>query len=185
MHGSAERRTGKFSVWVALHNQTIVVTYGDPEARGTHRSVYVLRIFACRIIHWSRHLAGSAMSECFILINTIFLLFLISFNFKSKFERLGYHVFQCLVWAAISETGIYFVILYYYIYPAYLGSWYCPKGFLLWPLVGTEKVEMRSAGLSGYSVGSHLLIFHFDIFTGCDPLALGWYSVGSHLNSIC
>jgi hypothetical protein len=26
------------------------------------------------------------------------------------------------VWAAIFETGIYFVILYYYIYPAYLGS---------------------------------------------------------------
>jgi hypothetical protein len=36
---------------VALHNQTVVVTYGDPYARGTHRSVYALRIFACRIIH--------------------------------------------------------------------------------------------------------------------------------------
>jgi hypothetical protein len=39
---------------------------------------------------------------------------------------------------------------------------------------------MRSAGLSGYSVGSNLSIFRFDTFTGCDPLALGWYSVGSH-----
>jgi hypothetical protein len=29
--------------------------------------------------------------------------------FKSKFERLGYNVLQCLVWAVISETGIYFV----------------------------------------------------------------------------
>jgi hypothetical protein len=65
------------------------------------------------------------------------------------------------------------MILYYYIYSAYLGSWYCPKGFLFWPLVGTKKVEMRSAGLSGYSVGSHLFIFHFDTFTECGPLALG------------
>jgi hypothetical protein len=44
---------------------------------------------------------------------------------------------------------------------------------------------MWSADLSGYSVGSHLFIFHFDIFTGCGPLALGWYSVGSHLILIC
>jgi hypothetical protein len=70
------------------------------------------------------------------------------------------------------------MILYYYIYPTYLGSWYCPKGFLLWPLVGTEQVGMRSANLSGYSVGSHLFIFHFDTFTGCGPVTLGWYSVG-------
>jgi hypothetical protein len=35
---------------------------------------------------------------------------------------LGYNVLQCLVWAVISETGIYFVILYYIIYSAYLGS---------------------------------------------------------------
>jgi hypothetical protein len=44
---------------------------------------------------------------------------------------------------------------------------------------------MQSAGLSGYSVGSHLFIFYFGIFTGCGPLALGWYSVGSNLFSIC
>jgi hypothetical protein len=61
----------------------------------------------------------------------------------------------------------------------------CPKGFLLWPLVGTEKVGMRSSGLSGYSVGSHLYIFGFVIFTGCGPLTLSWYSVGSHLFLIC
>jgi hypothetical protein len=42
--------------------------------------------------------------------------------FKSKVERLEYHIFQYLVWAAIFETGIYFEILYYFIYPAYLGS---------------------------------------------------------------
>jgi hypothetical protein len=48
----------------------------------------------------------------------------------------------------------------------------CPKGFLLWPLVGTETVEMRSSGLSRYSVGSHLYIFQFIIFTGCGPLTL-------------
>jgi hypothetical protein len=65
------------------------------------------------------------------------------------------------VWAAIFETEINFMILYYYIYPAYLGSWYCPKGFLFWPLVGTEKVGMWSAGLSGYSVCFHLFIFLF------------------------
>jgi hypothetical protein len=57
----------------------------------------------------------------------------------------------------------------------------CPKSFLLWPLIGTEKVGMRSSGLSGYSVGSHLYIFWFIIFTRCGPLTLGWYSVGSHL----
>jgi hypothetical protein len=89
------------------------------------------------------------------------------------------------VWAAIFETGIYFVILYYYIYPAYLGSWYRLKDFLLWPLDDTEKVGMRSADLSGYSVGSHLSIFRFDTFMGCGPLTLGWYSVGSHLFPIC
>jgi hypothetical protein len=89
------------------------------------------------------------------------------------------------VWAAISEYGIYFVVLYYYIYSVYLGSWYYPKGFLIWPLVGTEKVGMRSAGLSGYSAGSHLFIFRFDTFTRCGPLTLGWYSVCSHLFSIC
>jgi sterol desaturase/sphingolipid hydroxylase (fatty acid hydroxylase superfamily) len=48
-----------------------------------------------------------------------------------------------------------------------------PKGILLWPLVGTEKVGMRSAGLNGYSVGFHLYIFHFDIFTGYGHLTLG------------
>jgi hypothetical protein len=55
---------GNFQSEVALHNQTVVVTYGDPYARGTHQSVYALRIFACRIIHRPRHLAGSAVSEC-------------------------------------------------------------------------------------------------------------------------
>jgi hypothetical protein len=40
---------------------------------------------------------------------------------------------------------------------------------------------MRSADLSGYSVGSPFVIFRFDTFTGCGPLTLGWYSVGSHL----
>jgi hypothetical protein len=89
------------------------------------------------------------------------------------------------VWAAIFETEIYFIILYYYIYPAYLVSWYSPKDFLLWPLVGTEKVALWSAGISGYSVGSHLFIFRFDTFTGCSSMALGWYSVDSHLISIC
>jgi hypothetical protein len=121
----------------------------------------------------------------FLLINTIFLVLLIWFNFKSKFERLGYQILQCLVWTVIFETWIYYVILYYYIYPAYLGSWYCPKDFLLWPLVGTEKVKMRSASLSGYSVCSNLFIFYFDTFTECGPLALGRYSVGSYLISIC
>jgi hypothetical protein len=61
----------------------------------------------------------------------------------------------------------------------------CPKGFLLWALIGTEKVGMRSSGLSGYSVGSHLYILHFVIFTGCGHLTLGWYNVGSHLFPIC
>jgi hypothetical protein len=51
---------------VALHNQTVVVTYDDPYACETHRSVYALRIFVCRIIHRPRHLAGSAVSEWFI-----------------------------------------------------------------------------------------------------------------------
>jgi hypothetical protein len=41
---------------------------------------------------------------------------------------------------------------------------------------------MRSAGLSGHSIDSHLFIFHFDTLTGCSPLALGWYSVGSHFD---
>jgi hypothetical protein len=89
------------------------------------------------------------------------------------------------VWTAIFEIGIYTEILYYFIYPAYFGSWYYPKGFLLWPLVGTEKVGMWSSGLSGYSVGSHLYILCFVIFTGCGSLTLGWYSVGSHLFPIC
>jgi hypothetical protein len=40
--------------------------YGDPYARGTHRSVYALHIFACRVIHRPRHLAGSAVSERFL-----------------------------------------------------------------------------------------------------------------------
>jgi hypothetical protein len=133
--------------------------YCAPLSAGLSTDPVIWRVRLCRSI--------------FILINTIFLLFWIWFNFKSKFERLWYNVLQCLVWAAISETKIYFMILYYYIYPAYLGSWYCPKGFLFWPLVGTEKAGMRSADLSGYSVGSYLFIFHFDTFTGCGPLTLG------------
>jgi hypothetical protein len=64
----------------------------------------------------------------------------------------------------IFETGIYSKILYYFIYPAYLGFWYYPKGFLLWPLVGTEKIGMRSSDPSGYSVGSHLYILCFVIY---------------------
>jgi hypothetical protein len=36
-----------------------------------------------------------------------------------------------------------------------------------------------------YSVGSHLFIFYFVIFTGCGPLTIDWYSVDSHLFSIC
>jgi hypothetical protein len=59
------------------------------------------------------------------------------------------------------------------------------EGFFLWPLVGTEKVGMRSSSLNGYSVGSNLYIFHFVIFTGCSPLTLGWYSIGFHLFPIC
>jgi hypothetical protein len=77
------------------------------------------------------------------------------------------------------------VILYYFILSGLFRILVYPKGFLLWSLVGTEKVGMRSAGLSGYSVGSHLFIFYFDTFTGCGPLTLGWYSVGSHLFPIC
>jgi hypothetical protein len=162
----------------ALHNQTNVLRSVNRLARGTPWSVYALRIFTCQIIHWPHHLAGSTVSECFF-INIIFLLFLIWFIFLSKFKRLGYHALQRLVWAGIFEIGIYFVILYYFRILIY------PKGFLLWPLIGTEKVRTRSVGLSRYSVGSHLYIFCFDIFTGCDPLALGRYSVGSHLFLIC
>jgi hypothetical protein len=51
---------------IALHNQTVVFTYGDPYARGTHWSVYALRIFAYQIIHRPRHLAGLAVSEWFL-----------------------------------------------------------------------------------------------------------------------
>jgi hypothetical protein len=40
----------------------------------------------------------------------------------------------------------------------------CPKDFLLWPLVGTEKVGMRFSGPSGYSVGSHLYYIFVLIF---------------------
>jgi hypothetical protein len=73
------------------------------------------------------------------------------------------------VWAVIFKIGIYSEILYYFIYPAYLGSWYCLKGFLPWPLVGTEKVGMRSSGPSGYSVGSHLYILCFVILRDAVP----------------
>jgi hypothetical protein len=75
----------------------------------------------------------------------------------------------------IFETGIHTEILYYFIYPALFRIMVCPKGFLLWPLVGIEKVGIQSSGLSGYSVGSHLYIFGFVIFTGCGPLTLSWY----------
>jgi hypothetical protein len=85
------------------------------------------------------------------------------------------------VWAVIFETEIYFVILYYFIYRAYLGSRYVRRIFSFGPWLVQKKVGMRSSSPSGYSVGSHLYIFYFDIFTGCGPLNLSWYSVGSHL----
>jgi hypothetical protein len=59
------------------------------------------------------------------------------------------------------------------------------EGFSPLALVGTEKIGMWSSGLSGYSVGSHLYILCFVIFTRCGPLTPGWYSVGFHLFPIC
>jgi hypothetical protein len=49
---------------------------------------------------------------------------------------------------------LHFIILFYL--AGLFRFMVCPKGFLLWPLVGTEKVGMRSSGPSGDSVGSHL-----------------------------
>jgi hypothetical protein len=69
-------RPGNSQSEVALHNQTNGLRSVNRLARGAPWSVYALRIFACRIIHRPRHLAGSAVLECFILINTICLLFL-------------------------------------------------------------------------------------------------------------
>jgi hypothetical protein len=42
----------------------------------------------------------------------------------------------------------------------------CSKGFLLWSLVGIEKVGMRFSDPSGYSVGSHLYYISFCYFYG-------------------
>jgi hypothetical protein len=51
---------------VALHNQTNKLRSVNCLAHGAPWSIYALRIFACQIIHRLRHLAGSAVSECFL-----------------------------------------------------------------------------------------------------------------------
>jgi hypothetical protein len=40
------------------------------------------------------------------------------------------------------------------------------EGFLFWPVVGTEKVGMRSSGPSMYNVGSYLYYISFCHFYG-------------------
>jgi hypothetical protein len=154
-------------------------------ARGAPCSVYALRIFACQIIYWPRHLAGSAVSEYFLLINVIFFIILSMIYFLSKFERLEYHVPSVFsVDNHIRDQNLLRDIILFYL-SSLFRILICLKVFLLWPLVGTEKVGMWSSWFSGYSVGSHLYIFHFVIFTGCGPLTLGWYNVGSYLFPIC
>jgi hypothetical protein len=93
-----------------------------------HFASLSVRLSTDPVIWWVR-----LCQSVFFFINIIFLLFLNSFDFKSKVERLGYHVFQCLVWASIFEIGIYIEILYYFIYPAYLGSWYVRMAFSFGP----------------------------------------------------
>jgi hypothetical protein len=58
---------------VALHNQTNGLRSVNRLARGAPWSVYALRISGCRIIYRPRHLAGSAVSKCFLFINILFL----------------------------------------------------------------------------------------------------------------
>jgi hypothetical protein len=55
---------------------------------------------------------GFGRARVFFLSILYFLLFNMIKIFKSKFERLGYHVFHCLVWAAISESGFYPMLLF-------------------------------------------------------------------------
>jgi hypothetical protein len=70
---------------------------------------------------------------------------------------------------AILSYGFYFVLSYYYL-AGLLKISICPKGFLLWPLVGTEKVESSHLALVGIKSLSFCLYIFFLFFMDSDLL---------------
>jgi hypothetical protein len=89
-------------------------------------------------------------------------------------ERLGW------TWHSVFSVGGHIRVwsIFWFIILFYLAGLFeisvCPKSFLLWPLIGTEKVGMRSSGPQWYSVASHLLLYSVLCFTGSQLLLAIW-----------
>jgi hypothetical protein len=165
MHESAERRARWSQSEVALHNQTNGLRSVNWLARGAPWFVYM---------HCTHLPVGYPPAPSFdrigcvrvfsIFINIILLLFWIWFDFNLHWAirttcllvfSVGGHI---RVWILLC-----FIILFYL--AGLFRILICPKGFLFWPLVGTEKIRSFLLAPGWYRESLICIIFWFFHFT--------------------
>jgi hypothetical protein len=140
MHESVERRTRWSQSEVALYNQISRLCSVNRLARRVPCSVYTLRTFVCRsfidLVIWRvRQPRVFVFDQYYIIYYSVYDLIL------NLIERLG------LTWLLVLSLGghIRVWILFYFIILFYLADLFeilvCPKDFLFWLLVGSEKVR--------------------------------------------
>jgi hypothetical protein len=112
---------------------------------------------------------GFRHARCF-LFGSIFYYYYYYYYYYSEYnlisiliEWLGSHVFQCLVWAAIFKSGFYSVFIILFYLAGLFEISVCPKSFLLWHLVGTEKVRSSPLASGWYRESPFCIIFLFII----------------------
>jgi hypothetical protein len=87
----------------------------------------------------------------------------IIYYYYSEYDfLLGFHVFQYLVWTAIFESGFYSIFILFYLADLFRIP-VCPKGFLFWLLIGTEKVGSSHLVRGWYRESPICIIFYFII----------------------
>jgi hypothetical protein len=115
------------------------------------------------VIHWPRHLTGSTVPRVFFFDQYYIIYYSVYDLISNLIECLG------LKWLSVFSVGdhIRVWILFYFIILFYLASLFeisvCPKGFLLWPLVGTEKVGSSPLAPDRYKEFPFIIIFYFVI----------------------
>jgi hypothetical protein len=164
MHESVERRAGWSQSEIVLYNQT------NGLRAVTNRPVRPIDLY----IHCAPLLVGHSPTSSFDGIGSAMIIFLWSILYYyypiydmilNLIERLG------LKWLSVFSVGghIRVWILFRFIILFYLSSLFetsvCPKGFLLWPRIGTESFPFI---IIFYFIISHIVI------------SFWWYDNWSH-----
>jgi hypothetical protein len=170
MHESVERLIGWSQSEIALYNQTNrlrTVLDSSMVPFGLSISEYI----CLSVIHRSHHLTGSAVSREFSIWSILLLFIIYSFLNLNWVIRIWVSIFS--VCGPYLSYEFFSILLYYYLADLLEISIYL-KGFLVWPLVGTEKVMSSPLTPNWYTKSLILLLYPFSHFTNSYLLISIW-----------